>query len=346
MRSAARLLLAVLVTAAASTGATSLLAPAVAAARGGSACTPARRATPGTVQATLPFGGLDRRYLLTVPPGYNGRSPAPLVINLHGFGGTGQSQNATTDMPALAGARGYVVVAPDGGPLRVPLVLVPGAQGASQFEGQPFWNVFEPGIVDFGPPHGQNLGIDASAIGADDVGFVTQLIDTLSQQLCIDANRVYAAGMSNGAGMATTLGCELANRLAAIVPVSGVNLTGRCLGHAPVSVLAIHGAADTTVAYGGNGLLGYHFGNPSVPERMAEWALRDRCQPRPAVSHPHPGLTVERWAGCAPGTELQLWTVAGWPHRWPRARSSADPGVIDATRVALDFFATQRRHAR
>ena len=32
---------------------------------------------------------------------------------------------------------------------------------------------FSPGVVDFGPPHGPNLGIDSSAVGADDVGFVS-----------------------------------------------------------------------------------------------------------------------------------------------------------------------------
>jgi polyhydroxybutyrate depolymerase len=307
-------------------------------------CTPARRANAETLQSTLPFGGIDRHYFLTIPPHYDGHSPVPLIVNLHGFGDNAQSQNAETDMPAIAGARGYVVVAPDGGPLRVPLNLVPGAASASQFQGQPFWNVFEPGIVDFGPPHGQNLGIDASAVGADDVGFISQLIDTVSRRLCIDGNRVYVAGMSNGAGMATTLGCALGNRLSAIVAVSGVNLTGKCVGRSPMSVLAIHGDADTTVPYAGNGLLSYHFGNPSVPERMAQWAQRDRCQAAPSVTHPRPGLAVARWGGCAAGTDLQLWTIAGWPHRWPRARTSTDPGVIDATRVALAFFAQHRRH--
>ena len=341
-----RVLVALLLVVAASTDAASLLGRAAAGATRGGRCTPARRASPGTVEATLPFGGLDRRYQLTIPTRYDGRAPTPLVINLHGFGGTGQAQNADTDMPALAGQRGYVVVAPDGGPLRVPLNLVPGAQSARQYEGQPFWNIFAPGPVDFGPPHGQNLGIDSSAVGADDVGFITQLLDTLSSQLCLDANRVYAAGMSNGAGMATTLGCELGDRLAAIAPVSGVNLTGKCPGSAPISVLAIHGAADDTVPYGGNGLLGYHFGNPSVPERMAQWVRRDRCDPRPAASHPDSGLTVLRWHRCAAGAQIQLWTIAGWGHRWPRARTAHDPGLIDATRVALNFFdAHPRRHS-
>jgi polyhydroxybutyrate depolymerase len=248
-------------------------------------------------------------------------------------------------MPALAGRRGYVVVAPDGGPLKIPLGIVPGAESAGEFQGKPFWNIFSPGQVDFGPPRGQNLGIDSSQIGADDVGFVAQLLDTLSAELCLDADRLYATGMSNGAGMATTLGCALDGRLAAIAPVSGVNLTGKCPGSQPVSVLAVHGDADDTALYGGNGLLGYQFGNPSVPERMVLWAERDGCDPTPKTKHPHKGLTVERWRGCAAGIDVELWTIAGWGHEWPRAKSARDPGRIDATRVMLDFFDTHRRRA-
>jgi polyhydroxybutyrate depolymerase len=314
-------------------------------ATGAPRCAPARRANPGTAQQTLPYGGLERQYELTIPKGYDGRRPAPLVIDLHGFGGTGNSQNRDTDMPAIAGKRGYVVVAPDGGPLKIPLDIVPGAENAGQFEGMPFWNIFSPGAVDFGPPRGQNLGLDSSAVGADDVGFVSQLLDTLSVTLCLDADRVYVTGMSNGAGMSSTLGCNLGNRLAAIAPVSGVNLTGTCPGDTPVAVLAVHGAADDTVPYDGNGLLGYHFGNPSVPERMAQWAELDRCNPKPTTKHPHKGLTVERWRGCTAGTDVELWTIAGWGHKWPRARSTSEPGRIDATRVVLDFFDSHRRRA-
>ncbi len=306
-------------------------------------CTPSRTAQAGTTTRTVELDGLERRYELTIPDRYNGRRAAPLVLNLHGFGGTGEAQDALTDMPKLAAPRGYVVVSPDGGPLKVPLGIVPGAESAGSFEGRPFWNIFSPGTVDFGPPHGQNLNIDSSLVGADDVHFVTQLLDTLQQELCIDTHRVYATGMSNGAGMATTLGCELGKRIAAIAPVSGVNLTGKCPGRVAISVLAVHGDADDTVAYNGNGLLGFQFGNPSVRERMDQWAKRDGCSPRPVTRKPEPGLTVARWRGCTKGVDAQLWTIAGWGHAWPRPTSAGQRGVIDATKVVLDFFDAHRR---
>jgi polyhydroxybutyrate depolymerase len=345
VRRARLVLVALLVTTAATTGgAIGLPSPGVGA-TGAPRCTPARRADPGTVERTLQYGGLHRLYQLTIPRRYNGRRPAPLVLNLHGFLGTGEDQNRDTDLPAVAGKRGYVVVAPDGGPLKVPLGIVPGAESAGEFEGKPFWNIFSPGQVDFGPPRGQNLGIDSSVIGADDVGYIAHLLGSLSAELCLDADRLYATGMSNGAGMATTLGCALDGRLAAIAPVSGVNLTGKCLGDRPVSVLAVHGDVDDTALYGGNGLLGYQFGNPSVPERMALWAQRNGCDPAPKTKHPPRGLTVEHWRGCAAGTDVELWTIAGWGHEWPRAKSSDDPGRIDATRVVLDFFDAHRRRS-
>src|SRR5690348_1232183 len=88
-------------------------------------CSRRRVAEAGTTARTLQLDGLERPYLLTIPPRYDGRRAAPLVLNLHGFGGTGEAQNALTDMPTLAAERGYVVVSPDGGPLKVPIGLVP-----------------------------------------------------------------------------------------------------------------------------------------------------------------------------------------------------------------------------
>jgi polyhydroxybutyrate depolymerase len=304
-------------------------------------CSPARPARSGLDQAgSMRFEGLERPYRISVPAGYDGRHAAPLLLNLHGFGGNGRVQDSSTGMPAAATRRGYVVVAPDGGPLKVPLGLVPEGQDAKQFDGMPFWNFFAPGRVDFGPG-GQQLDVDSSIIGANDTAFLAALISRLERDLCIDGNRIYATGMSNGAGMTTTLGCEIGDRLAAIAPVSGVNLSGRCRGDAPVPVLAIHGEADHTAEFQGNGLLGFQLGNPSVPQRMAAWAEHNGCRGDPEVAHPGTGLTVTRWRSCR--ADVVLETIAGWGHQWPRAATPDAAGVIDATRVVLDFFDAHRR---
>jgi polyhydroxybutyrate depolymerase len=290
---------------------------------------------------TIAAGGLRREYVVHLPPGYDGTEPAPLVFNLHGFGGDIASQDTTTDLPALAGERGYIAVTPQGAPLDVP-DDAPAAARTAGFEGLAFWNFFgsDPGKVTV---NGATVAL--SGLGTDDVGFIEALLDTVSGEYCVDADRVFATGMSNGAGMSTTLGCELGDRFAAIAAVSGVNLSGDCPGDDPVSVLAVHGDADPIASYDGSALMGFDLGNPSVPDRMAAWAAYDGCPAEPAVDDSTPGMSVTRWSGCDDGTAVELWTLAGWGHEWPRAEAPDQPGVIDATTVVLDFFDTHARAA-
>lgn len=299
------------------------------------ACEPARPAEPGSVDRTLEHNGLTREYRLSVPAGYDGTEPVPLVLNLHGFGGSGVGHDAATGIPAATGDRGWLVVSPQGSGLSVP-EGVPGAEAAAQFEGIPFWNFFGPGEVDFG---GEGPGLPpGTTLEVDDVDFLRSLLDELETELCVDADRLFVAGHSNGAGMSITLACELGDRLAAVGAVSGVNLTGVCEGEGPLSVLAIHGGADGIVVYEGGSLLDFELGNPSVPGRMDQLAERSGCDPEPVLADAPDGVERQRWVGCDAGAELELWTISGWGHGWPRAESPAEPGAIDATEVVLDFF--------
>jgi polyhydroxybutyrate depolymerase len=305
-------------------------------------CEPARTADARPEPETIAAGGLQREYVVHLPPGYDGTEPAPLVFNLHGFGGDITSQDTSTDLPTLAGERGYIVVTPQGAPLDIP-DNAPAAARSAGFEGLAFWNFFgsEPGDVTV-----NGATIPLADLGEDDVEFIDTLIDTVSAEYCVDADRVFSTGMSNGAGMTTTLGCELGDRIAAIAPVAGVNLSGTCPGDHPVSVLAIHGDADPIAGYTGSSLMGFDLGNPSVPDRMAAWASFDGCDAEPAVDESTPGLEVTRWSGCEDRTTVELWTLAGWGHEWPRAEATRQPGVIDATTVILDFFDAQGRTTR
>lgn len=61
----------------------------------------------------------------------------------------------------------------------------------------------------------------AVAESIDDVQFVRTLIGELEKKLAIDRGRIFATGFSNGALMTERLGCELADVLAGIAPVSG-----------------------------------------------------------------------------------------------------------------------------
>ncbi len=300
------------------------------------ACEPDRSTDPGPSPRTISVDGLDREFVVHLPPAYDGPAPAPLVFNLHGFGGDIDDQDTQTGLPQAAGERGYIVVTPQGAPLSVPADAA-GVAGSAGFDGFSFWNFFgssDPGVLT--GPDGATLPIPR--LETDDVAFFDTLLDTMLDDYCVDPDRVFSTGMSNGAGMSTTLGCELGDRFAAIAPVSGVNLSGACPGDDPVSVIAIHGDADATAGYGGNNLLGFQLGNPSVPDRMAAWADYDGCDVEPAIDSSTPGLAVTSWSDCDDGTDVELWTLAGWGHEWPRATAPSQPGVVDATDAVLDFF--------
>jgi polyhydroxybutyrate depolymerase len=294
-------------------------------------CSPARPAQAGTTDRSMTHDDLERVYQLSVPSSYDGTTAAPLILNLHGFGQTGGLQNEATDMPERGGARGYVVVAPDGAPLNVP--AGPAGAPAEQYDGRPFWNFFGSTGVEFDEGSGATSSpVQPSQLGADDVGFLSALVDELDAELCIDETRIYATGLSNGAGMTTTLGCELGERLAAIAPVAGVNLTGACGGDAAIAILAVHGDADEAIHYEGNYLLGFELGNPSVPDRMQQWAEHNGCAAEPEVVESTGGVVRSTWPDCDAGAGTELWTIVDGPHAWP----TGDP--IDTTDVVLDFL--------
>src|SRR5688572_297197 len=119
-------------------------------------------------------------YRLFVPPGYDGRTALPLVLDLHGSGGTAAGQAATSRFEELA-ARERVLVAK----------LQAGAEGNR-------WNV----PVTAGRP--------------DDVQYVADVIVHVAARACADRARVYATGFSGGARMSSLLACKLGERIAAI----------------------------------------------------------------------------------------------------------------------------------
>jgi polyhydroxybutyrate depolymerase len=170
--------------------------------------------TAGTFEDSVLSGGAARRYRLAIPAA--GHRALPLILNFHGFGSNAIEQAFYSQLESKGPAQGYVVATPQG-------------TGSAAF-----WNILP------------------QLPAPDDVAFTNAIIDHLEQTLCIDPTRVYSTGISNGAGMTALLGCRMAKRLAAIAPVSGVNLVAGCpKGTPPVSVIAFHGDADRVVGYGG-----------------------------------------------------------------------------------------------
>jgi polyhydroxybutyrate depolymerase len=236
---------------------------------------------------------------------------------MHGGLGSGEQAENTYGWNARADAAGFVVAYPDG--LNRAWVVSDGCCG--------------PAVRD----------------GVDDVTFITELVRTLSGWLPVDAARVFATGMSNGALLAYRLACDT-EVFAAIGPVAGTQV-GECPNPRPTSVIHIHGTADQHIPYqggpskldnGGTGRSPIDIDGPAVPDLIARWQTIDSCAP-PTITTRAPVTT--QTATCAQGRAVELITVAGAGHQWPGGKRGADAPstALDATAVVWDFFAAHPR---
>jgi polyhydroxybutyrate depolymerase len=111
----------------------------------------------------------------------------------------------------------------------------------------------------------------------------------------------------------------LADRIAAIGPVSGAYSPGNCLPSRPIAVFAIHGTADAIVSYQG------------IPEWAATWAQRNGCDSEPVEISHNVLIGEKQWTNCEAGADVILYTIQDLGHDWPSA-------LIDVGQTIWDFF--------
>lgn len=184
--------------------------------------------------------------------------------------------------------------------------------------------------------HPNGVGLEWDLIPPySDVSFVEALLDVLDSEVCIDTSRTYATGLSNGDYMSYIVGCAIPERIAAIAPVAGMNLTG-CQIDTEVPLLHIHGTADLIVPY-----LGV-FVASTAPQSVEDWASGvNDCAVAPTPTAGVGTVSCES-RSCSMTSESTLCTVGGGGHTWPGAAPNALLGPtntdIDANDVILDFF--------
>lgn len=253
-------------------------------------------ALPRDGAATITVDGHERQYLVSVPAERQDAGALPLIVNLHGHGGSPTQHEANTRLGAEGSARGFAVVTPGG----------------------------------LGDPARWNF--DQRPDGPDDFRFIDELLTDLTERFCIDEDRTYVAGSSNGAAFAGLLACTAPYRFEAVAMVIAT-VPSTCPDGVTPARLTVRGTADATVPYG------------DTPGMVAADARRYRCDLPAPVDHPMPGVDRTRYAGCAGDAEIVLDTIIGGVHAWPGGTSAARAdnsraGVeFSATDEVLDFFA-------
>jgi polyhydroxybutyrate depolymerase len=263
-------------------------------------------------ESTLEVNSTPRNYDVFVPVAKPG---LPLVIALHGNGSTGKGMRQLTQLDRVAAREQFIVAYPD--------------------------------AID----HHWNDGRPELDTGIDDVAYISALIDELAQRYAIDRTRVYVTGMSNGAMMAFRLGCDLADRIAAIAPVTGnIPAAIACEPKRPISLLLINGTADPLVPYEG-GVVGARARRNrgsvlSTAMSIERFARAAQCEPatqtiaEPDVE-PNDGTRTRRTSyTCPAGLAVELLTIDGGGHTWPGGAQYLPAAAIGA--VSRDFHASER----
>ncbi|MGB9751272.1 alpha/beta hydrolase family esterase [Roseiflexus castenholzii] len=290
------------------------------------------RLSPGDYTMSMDVGDVVRTWILHVPPAALRGDPLPLLVVLHGGGGTGRKMQQLLGFDAYADARGFYVAYPD-------------AFQPSGIRGGAHWN------------DGRGTAGMVQR-GSDDVAFIKDMILDIGRRVPLDASRVYVTGASNGGMMTCRLGCETGGVFAGIAPVIAnmpAPVFATCAPHAPLTLLAINGDADPLVPLaGGNVCQDVRFGCEggqvvSHTESVKTFAIANACDPVPQVEtlpqQIDDGTLVERrtFLNCAGGATVVGYIVRGGGHTWPPlpaqlAASGAQSRNLDATRTIVDAF--------
>lgn len=237
-----------------------------------------------------------RPYKVFVPSTYAKGTPMPLVVLLHGYGASGDIQEAYFQVEPLAESKGFLYAHLD---------------GTKNQRGDQFWNATD-ACCGFGTT-------------VDDVAYVTAVIDDISATYDVDPKRIFLMGHSNGGFMSYRMACDKADRIAAIASLAGATFSdpAKCAPSEPVSVLQVHGTSDGTISYTGGVIPVVNGTYPGAEQSVATWGTYNGCAGTSAPSGPaldlEPTLAdaeSQRTAidGCPSGIAVELITVNGGAH--------------------------------
>jgi len=259
--------------------------------------------------------------------------PRPLVVLLHGAGGTAELAMQNTGWARLAEREGVLLAYPEG--------TRPDPGAPPRFRQNPqAWN------------DGSGRGHTARQ-AIDDVAFLGALLDRLVSAHDVDPARIYLAGFSNGGSMAFRAGAALATRVAAIGPVAGHCWVDPPSLERPVPALMMFGGKDPLNPPAGGevttpwGAREYH---PPVLDSFERWRALNRCGGAPTIHIAGDDVQAFEATGCTSEAEVRCLIIGDLGHHWPGGPRLLPPWIagpasqrVDGASTLWEFF---RRHRR
>jgi polyhydroxybutyrate depolymerase len=277
--------------------------------------------SPGDHNESITSGGESRSFIVHIPTGYTGSTPAPAIIDFHPLGGSGSSQEGSSGWKAKCDSVGCIAVYPD---------------SSKSKASDNSWNA-------------GYCCTNAEKNQVNDVQFARDIIKWLQTNTCVDSKRIYASGGSNGGGMTYRMACEPADVIAAAAPVDFRCVTGKdplattvsatsqmacmCNLPRPITIVAWDEKADTSIVpYGGGqtpslatdcppsgSCVGIGFASAQVNAQI--WASFDMCTGS-AATDPNNSL-CQTWSSCQGGTTVSLCSTTSGGHLAVYSNASA-----------------------
>lgn len=301
-----------------------------------------------TIALGMEHDGESRTFHLHLPRDYDCLTPLPLVIGVHGYGGSGSDfENNTAAMFEHVNANNYIALYPTA------MSASPG--GATSFNDLGSRNDsgpdgktcsepktgYYPSFENCGAAEEQrecNWGTSCS----DDVGFFKKLIAFAKNNYSVDSSRVYMLGFSQGGQTVSTLACPLQNEITAVAAIHGLAANGYSCGpQSKVSLLQIWGMRDKWVRADGrpsDDAVKYD----AADEAAQEWASAQYCdketKPYGTSDAKTTGWSCKTHLACKTGAEI---VTCSWPggHVWPRSQELGNFGL----NTAWEFFSDKTK---
>ncbi|HET8861425.1 alpha/beta hydrolase family esterase [Marivirga sp.] len=274
----------------------------------------------GIHQMTLAHDGLDRTYTVYIPEGFDENRVYPLVLILHGGGGTADLVIENDNWLATADEQKFIAVFPDG--------------SRNDMESSASFNT---------NPQTWNDGSERTSIGAvvrqvDDVGFIESLIFKMKDTLSIDNDMIFATGFSNGSSMTFRLARELPNVFEAVAPVAGSDWMQQLVPDTnPPRLLYITGTEDPLNPFeGGDIFIGntYIGTKPDVEEMILPWTDLLSCENGFTTDTQQDIRTYQ--FDCTESEQLKMLALIGHGHHWPGSESSLPFAVVGENATSLN----------
>ncbi|RDW61598.1 carbohydrate esterase family 1 protein [Coleophoma crateriformis] len=274
----------------------------------------------GIYNLSVLTSGLDRSYLISIPPCYTSRPATPVILSYHGGTRNASYQLELDKFTNPEFNRLAIVVYPQG-----------------------LDNTWQ--------------GIPGASVKANDFQFTSDILDQIEQAYCIDRSRIWASGKSDGGGFCNQLACDpvLSKRIAAFAPVSGAfyvdtlpcNANTVSLpcnpGRPNIPLLDIHGGNDTTISYDGGARKNECL--PAIPHFVQQWALRDHLSLDNRTTYITNDTRLYSYGDRNEAGLVSHILDESIGHDWPSTLPNADNTQVDhvlasynATPIILGFF--------